>query len=602
MRRLAVVVLTAFAATLTLAASQTALDRAATRWVDQTLAKMTLDEKVGQLVMPGVDSTYLATDSEAFERAVGYVRELKVGGFIIFGGSEPVPVMLPDHRYGSVVLGHPLAAASVLNRLQEASALPLLNAADFEAGVAFRIQGGTRFPRQMAVAAAGDEPLAEEAARITAVEARALGVHLNFSPVADVNNNARNPVINTRAFAGDPERVGRLTAAYVRGYQAGGLLATLKHFPGHGDTDVDSHVGLPIITHARERLDAIELWPFRYALSNGADAVMTAHIELPALDPAEFSPASLSGPIVTGLLRGELGFDGIVVTDALDMDAIARRLPPGVAAARAVAAGNDIITKPPDPAAAVAGIKDAVERGEIPMEQVDASVRRLLTAKARLGLHRARTADLDAVPDVVGGRQHQAVAEELGRKSMTLIKDDRNQVPLRVPRDASVLYVSMLDYPSGWRIATPSRTFLPELRKRWPNVTAVELSDRSSPGDLDLVRASAARYDAIVVSVFVRTASGSNRQDLAEPLGRLLADIARQTTNTAKPFITTFFGNPYVPATIPTLPAILLTYDYYDLAEASAVRALAGEAPITGRLPIELPGFFDAGWGLVREP
>ncbi len=576
------------------------LDRAATRWIEDTFKRMTLDDKVGQLVMPGVDSTYLATETEAFETIRNQVRDLRLGGVIVFGGSEPAPRMLPDYRYGTVTLGQPFAAASLLNRLQEAAALPLLNAVDFESGVAFRIAGGTRFPRQMAVAAAGDEPLAQEAARITAVEGRALGLHVNFSPVADVNNNPRNPVINTRAFGEDPEVVGRFAAAYVRGYQAGGMLAVLKHFPGHGDTDVDSHIGLPVITHPRDRLDALELWPFRYALAEGADGVMTAHISLPALDPAEFSPASLSRPIVTDLLRTELGFTGLVFTDAVDMDAISRRMDPGAAAALAIRAGNDIVTKPRDPAAAVAGIKSAVERGEIGIDEVDAKVRRILTTKARLGLHRVKTVSLDQVPAVVGGRRHQAVAEELSRKSITLLRDDRNQVPLRVPAEASVLYLSILDYPAGWRIAIPSATFLPELRKRWPNVTAIELSDRSSPGDLDLVRATSGRYDAIVASVFVRTASGSGQMDLAPPLARLLEDLAERTAGTARPFITVFFGNPYAPMSAPSLPAMLLTYDFYDLAEASAVRAVAGEAPISGLLPITIPGLFERRHGLTR--
>jgi beta-N-acetylhexosaminidase len=207
---------------------------------------------------------------------------------------------------------------------------------------------------------------------------------------------------------------------------------------------------------------------------------------------------------------------------------------------------------------------------------------------------------LDELPKVVGGRAHAAVAQELGKRSITLVKDDRNQVPLRAPREASLLYLSILDYSSGWRIAAPSRTFLAGLRQRWPATTAIELSDRSTSSEIDLVRASAPRYDAIVASVFVRVASGSGRLDLAPALVRLLGDLARATTNTPRPFITVFFGNPYIPASVPGLPAILLTYDFYDLAEASALRALIGEAPITGRLLIALPGMFDAGWGIVR--
>ena len=577
-----------------------AAEKAAARWVDETFKKMTLDDKVGQLVFTSAQSTYLASETDEFDRLQRKIRELRLGGIILFGGAERAPGVLLNPAYGTVILGQPLAAASLLNRLQAAASLPLLAAADFEAGVGFRISGATAFPRQMAVAASGDDTLAFEAARATAVESRAVGVHMNFAPLADVNNNPRNPVINTRSFGETPDIVGRFATAYVRGMQAGGVLSTLKHFPGHGDTDIDSHLGLPVIAHPRERIDRIELPPFRQALAAGADAVMTAHIQLPALDNGPFSPATLSPAIVTGLLRRELGFNGLIVTDSMGMQAISKVLTPGDAAAKAILAGNDIVLHSPDDAAAVAGIKAAVERGEIPMAQLDASVRRLLQAKARLGLHRTRTVPLDDVPVKVGGRMHATIARDLSAKSITLLKDDRNQVPLRVAREASVLYLSVLDYPSNWRIAAPSRTFIPELRQRWPGVTAIELSDRSTPDEIELVRASAGRYDAIVASVFVRAASASGRMDLAPSLVKLLEDLARTTTNTPRPFIVVFFGNPYVPMGMPTLPAVLLTYDFYDLAEASAVRALAGDAPITGRLPISLPGMFEAGFGLVR--
>jgi beta-N-acetylhexosaminidase len=576
------------------------LDKTAVQWVEATLKKMSLDDKVGQLIVSSLNSTYLSSDTEIYEALTQKVSKLRVGGFHVFGGTEPIPNVLLNNNYGNIVLGQPLSAASLLNRLQSLSSIPLLNTADFEAGAGFRIQGATVFPRAMAVGAAGDEKLAFESARITALEARAMGVHVNFAPIADVNNNARNPVINTRAFGEQPDAVGRLASAYVRGLHAGGVLATLKHFPGHGDTDVDSHLGLPIINHPRERLEQVELAPFRAGLASGADAVMTAHIQLPALDPSEFSPATLSQPIVTGLLRGQLKFDGLIYTDSMGMDAVAKRMSPGEAAARAIKAGNDIVLHSPDDAAAVAGIKAAVEKGEISQAQLDASVRRVLAAKARLGLHKTRLVSLDDVPKIVGGRAHGSVAQELSKRSITLVKDDRNQVPLRVPREASVLYLSILDYASNWRIAAPSRTILPGIRQRWPATTAIELSDRSTTSEIDLVRASAPRYDAIVASVFVRAASGSGRMDLAPTLVRLLSDLARATANSPRPFITVFFGNPYVPAGVTGLPAILLTYDFYDLAEGSALRALTGEAPITGRLPIALPGMAEAGWGIVR--
>jgi beta-N-acetylhexosaminidase len=295
-----------------------------------------------------------------------------------------------------------------------------------------------------------------------------------------------------------------------------------------------------------------------------------------------------------------MGFGGLIYTDSMGMDAVSRRLSPGAAAVAAIKAGNDIVLHSPDDAAAVAALSSAVASGELPAARIEASVRRILLVKARLGLHRHRTVALDDVPKRVGGRAHAAAAASVSQKSITLVKDDRNQVPLRVPRESSILYLSVLDYPAGWRIAAPSRTLLAELRRRWPAVTAVELSDRSTPIEIDLVRASSARYDAIVAGVFVRAASSSGRMDLAAPLVKLLADLARTTANTARPLVTVFFGNPYVVSAVPTLPAVLLTYDFYDLAELSAARALTGEAPVGGRLPIAIPGLFEAGWGIVR--
>ena len=576
------------------------LDKTAERWVQQTLSSMSLDELIGQLLVPSYESTYLSADDERFEELQALVRELKVGGFHVFGGTMPAPAVLLNPNYASVTLGQPLEAASIANRLQATSRVPLLNTGDFEAGVGFRIAGATLFPRAMAFGAAGDETLAHEAGRITGVEARALGVHVNFAPVVDVNNNPRNPVINTRSFGEDPARVSALGNAYARGLRAGGVLATLKHFPGHGDTDVDSHLGLPVVKHPRERLEQVELAPFRAGMVAGVEAVMVAHMEFPAIDATPGTPATLSRPTVTGFLRKELGYDGLVYTDSMEMRAVSTMMPPGEAAARAVEAGVDVVLHSPDDRAAAAGIKAAIEQGRIDRAQVRASAERLLRAKARLGLHTQRLVSLDALPSRVGGRTHAAVADEVSRRAITLVKDDRGQVPLTTARDARVLYLSVLDYPTGWGIAAPSRTFLPELRKRWSEVTAIELSDRTTPAEIDLVRAMAPRFDAVVVSVFVRTASFSGRMDLAPPLARLLRDLAGTTMRSGTPIVAVFFGNPYAATFIPELPAVLLTYDFYDRAEASAVRAIAGEAAIGGKLPITLPGLFPAGHGLER--
>lgn len=578
---------------------RTELDADGRRWVERTLASLSLEQKVGQLLAVRLDSTPLSSDSDTYDALVRLVHDIHAGHVVAFGGTEPAPDVLLNPTYGTIILGQPSSLAVTLNRLQAVAPIPLLVAADFEWGAGMRIGGATRFPRAMAFGAAGDERLATEAGRITAIESRAMGVHVNFAPVADVNNNPRNPVINIRSFGEDPARVAALVAASVRGQAAGGVLTTLKHFPGHGDTDVDSHLGLPIIARERARLDAVELPPFVAGVAAGADAVMVAHIELPALDPEKI-PATFSRAIVTGLLREQMKFAGLIYSDAMRMDAIAEMVPPGEAALRAVRAGIDVVIDSPDPKAAFDAIKAAAEKGELPRAHLDASVRRVLVAKARLGLHRTRAVNLEAVGAHVGGRAHDAVAREVADRAVTLTKDVRSYVPLNARRESSVLYLSVLDYPSNWRTSAPSRTMIPALRQRWPDMEAVELSDRSTPNEIALVTTMARRFDVVVAGVFVRAASSSGRIDLSAPLVRLLQTLARSSEQRNRPFVTAFFGNPYVALSVPEVPAMLFTYDFSDAAESAVVRALAGEIAIGGRLPVALPGLFPMGHGLSR--
>jgi beta-N-acetylhexosaminidase len=577
--------------------AQAPLDKAARAWVDTTIKKLSLEQLVGQMIFPPFNSTYLSSDTDAYESLVKLVHETHIGGVIAFGGNEPVPQVMLNNTYGAVVLGQPMELASILNRLQSISSLPLLASSDFEWGVQMRIAGATKFPRAMAFGAAGDEQLAYEAGKVVGAESRALGVHVDFGPVADINNNPRNPVINIRSFGEDPARAGGMVAAWVRGLQEGGVLATLKHYPGHGDTDVDSHLGLPLVPHPRERLEAVELPPFKSGIAAGAAGVMVAHIELPAIDP-EKQPATFSAKVIGELLRP--GFNGLIYSDSMKMQAITRMAPPGEAAVRAVRAGIDVILDSPNSAEAAAAIVAAVKSGDLPRARIEESARRVLEAKARLGLHRTRAVNLDAVPLTVGGRKHDAVARTISERSVTLIKDARNQVPLTTPRTGRVLYLSVLDYPSGWRIAAPSRAVIPELKARWAATEAVEISDQTSPAEIELVRAMAGSYDAIVAGVFVRASSGSGRLDLAPQVTALLRDLSRAAERRAQPFVAAFFGNPYTPMFIPEIPAMLLTYDFSDYAEQSAVRAIAGEIAINGKLPIALPGLFPLGHGIQR--
>lgn len=569
------------------------------RWVERTLRSLSVDDLVGQMVFDRFDSTYLSSDSATFEKLVRLVREGRLGGMVAFGGEEPMPEVRLNTTYGRTILGQPLALASLLNRLQAAATVPLLTAADFEWGAGMRISGATKFPRAMAFGAAGDATLAERAARVTATESRAMGVHVNYAPVADVNNNARNPVINIRSYGEDPSRVAAMVAASTRGLEQGGMMATLKHFPGHGDTDVDSHLGLPVIPHPRARLEALELPPFRAGVAAGASGVMVGHIELTAVDQTR-QPATFSSVVVTDLLRGSLGFRGLVYSDSMRMAGVRALAEPGEAGVKAAEAGIDAIIDSPDSMAVVRALKAAVESGRLPRARVEASARKILEAKARMGLHQSRAVNLDAVPTRVGGRTNETLAHEVAERAITLVKDQQGRVPLALAKDASVLYLSVLDYPSNWNTAAPSRTLIPELKARWPDVEAIELSDRSTPNELSLVETISRRFDAVIVGIFVRAASGSGRLDLAPEVVRTLQNLSRQSVSRSQPLAAVFFGSPYAVLGLRELPAMLVTYDFSDHAERAAVRALAGEIGIGGRLPIALPGLFDLGHGLTR--
>jgi len=585
------------AAAASLAAAR---DKKATLWARKTLRKMTLDERVGQLVVAGLNGVFTPSDSDAALKLDRLVREGRVGGFHVFGGGEALPSALLNPVYGTsggrAIKGQPLAIAALLNRLQRAAAVPLLFTADFEGGAGYIVEGATRLPRAMALGATRDPALAERAGRVGASEGRAMGVHVDFYPVADVNVNPKNPVIGIRSFGEDPELVARMATAYMRGIQEGGMLATAKHFPGHGDTEVDTHLDLAVVEHPRSRLDAVELVPFRALVAAGVDSVMSSHIRLPALDPTEGLPATLSRPVLTGLLRGELGFSGLVFTDSMSMQAIAKRFSGERAAALAVQAGADVVLDPPDPEAALRGIKQAVETGEIARAALDASVERILLAKARLGLDRSRGVDVERVADAVGVRANEAVAAEVAARAVTLLKDERGQVPLRLPREARVLLVALVDSASGWREGPPGRVLIPELRKRFPALTAVEVNDRTTAGELELLRPLARGKDAVVAAAFTRAASPSGR--LGAPQQALLENLARDAGS--RPLVVVALGSPFLGDVAAKLGALVVTYELGDAPEAAAVRALTGEAPIGGRLPVSLPGLYAAGHGLDR--
>jgi beta-N-acetylhexosaminidase len=540
--------------------------------VDELVASLSVRDRIAQLVVPWIPGTYAAYDAEAFARMQEWVDSLHVGGLIVSVGS-------------------PLDIAAKLNRLQERSALPLLIASDLEGGTSIRFNGGTPLPPNMGVAAAGSDSLAYAMGRITALEGRAVGIHLAFAPVADVNNNPGNPIINTRSYGEDPATVARMVAAEVRGLQDHGMLATAKHFPGHGDTGTDSHLALPVITADWRRLDSVELVPFRSAIEAGVKVVMSAHIALPGVDRGELRPGTVAPNILTGILRDSLRFEGLVVTDALDMAGVARAYG-NEAALRAFLAGADLLLQPGDPAAAIAGMEAAVARGDIAPERLERSLRRVLQAKLDLGLFERRTVPLDSVPAVVGSTRFVEQARAIAARSIVMVKDVGGTVHgLRSakPPITVVTFGEEDNRSVGLALAA-------ELRRHGLPVATFRLWPGSGPASYDSAAAALARRP---VSLFVtadKPTAWRGAIGLPERLSSLISAAAR-----TGPTILVSLGNPYLISGLPEVGSYLVGWRSNPVTEEAVARALAGAAPITGRLPISIPPLYARGWGVERR-
>jgi len=553
-------------------------------WVERTLAELTLREKVGQLVMPWVGGEYAATDSPELDQLRRWVEEDRVGGLVM-----------------SVGMPHSIAAK--LNAAQRMAKVPLLVTADMENGPGMRMGGiysfphllpqggGTTFPPVMALGATGSDSLARELGRVLGREARAVGVHMTFGPVLDVNSNPLNPIINTRSFGEDPALVTRLASAYIRGAHEAGLMATGKHFPGHGDTEVDSHLDLPFIRATRERLDQVELPPFRAAIGAGVDGIMTAHIAMIGIEGPDAGPATLSPYFGTRLLREEWGFQGLLFTDAMDMGAIAKRYGASEPLLLALDAGADVLLMPLGVEQAIETVSAAVESGRITEARIDASVRRILEAKARLGLQRQREVDLLAVERTVGTREHQQVAEAVAERSITLVRDERGLVPMADParRVLSITYAQAGDAIAG-------RAFNRELARRGAEVEAVRVDDRTSAEEFEALRARAERAERVLISVYISPREYAGSVGARGGLPRFVEALSAS----GAPVVVVSFGSPYVLSAFPSVPAYLLAWGGAEVSQRAAVRALRGETAIAGTLPVSLPPDHLAGTGLKR--
>jgi len=566
-------------------------------WAAKTLKSLSLEEKVGQLFMIRLRVEFLNGRSSGYSELRNNIRKYHIGSLAM---SVPAQGRARDgsRRYETVTL---------LNQLQEEAKLPLLIAGDFERGVLpARLFGTTVFPHAMAFGAAGKLGYAEEFGRITAQESRALGVHWNLFPVADVNSNPANPIIGTRSFGSDPEQVGDLVAAYIRGARANGMLTTAKHFPGHGNTATDSHLAVAIVDDDLARLRAVDLPPFRKAIGAGVDAVMTAHVRVLALDTERNRVATTSPAIVTGLLKNQLGFKGIVVTDALDMAGLGGLYAKnsGRMAVDAFKAGNDVLTMPSDLNASYRAILEAVHTGEIGQERLDASVLKILRAKASLGLEKNRLVDVGAIPRLVGNPENIAAGQRISDASITLVRDNGKLLPLgdgRTDKRRLVLYQRVKARPAMLVIilcdnvrADDGRVLEREIRKRAPDARVVYADPRVAAGRSDAVLKAADRAQQVVVAVYVvpsaarsRTVARGQKNSASLPdstaklLSRILAHATEKTVVLA-------MGTPYLTEDFPAIQNSICTFSNATVSETSAARALFGEIPIPGHLPVNI--------------
>ena len=584
------------------------LDRDGQKWAQKTLRKMSLEEKVGQLFMIWVRAQFLNANSPDYLELRDNIRKYHIGCLAMTVRAEG-PFLY---------LNEPYEAATLLNRLQMDSPLPLLVAADFERGVSMRLHGATVFPHAMAFGAAGKTEYAEDFGRITALEARAIGVQWNFFPDADVNSNPVNPIINTRSFGEDPQQVGGLVAAYIRGARADGMMTTAKHFPGHGDTATDSHLGVARVTGDKARLEAVELEPFRRAIAAGVDAVMTAHVTVPALDATANRVATTSPAVVTDLLRGQLGFRGIAVTDALDMAGLTRLYGSDVgrAAVETFKAGNDVLLIPADLDMSYRDMVDAVRKGEISMARLDASVLKILGAKASVGLPKARLVDVGALAARVGRPENVARGQQVADDAVTLVRDNGKVLPLKqsgtvkggLPyQNVEEAHNAVVAVVFSDDVRTEMGRMLErQLKARVPDANVFYVDPRIAGPMMGAVLAAVSEAKAVIAAVYVVPTAGKaskgagglvNTVAIAEAPATLLQKILDQAPERT---VVLAMGSPYLAQGFPTLQNYLCAFSNETVSEVSVVKALFGEIAIRGRLPVTIPDIAQRGAGIER--
>ena len=553
--------------------AQTKVDKAGEDWVEKTLKSLTLREKIGQMMMMSFSGEFTNFNSDKFAETRRRIEKLNVGGFTLFRGEAN-------------------SIAALTNEAQKLAKIPLFFSADYERGLRMQLRTGTPFTTNMGVAAAGDREAIYRQGKIICEEMRAIGGNWLFAPVADVNNNPDNPVINIRSFGANPETVGEYVRAEVRGVREAGCLATLKHFPGHGDTATDSHIGLSTISADVKKLNSVELVPFKTAILAGVDSVMTGHLALPNVT-GDNLPASLNPKISTELLRNELKFDGIITTDSMEMGAITKNYPNGESAVMAIKAGADLVLFPPDIDQAINAVEAAVARGDITENRINESVRRLLAAKYRLGLTKNRFVDLAQVNELVEKPENVAEANRTTEKSITLLRNDGKIFPLSKTDAAKTLFIVIAaddDVAEG-------ATFLSEIQKRIPNAKFARLDPRSTVEEYAKVLQDANNFDSVILAPFVKRAAAKGTVALPENQAAFVKQMLQLKEEKVAVIA---FGNPYMIRQFPDAKNYVVTYAVEDVAQTAAVKTMFGEVLFQGKLPINIAGIFRVGDGVTR--
>ena len=541
------------------------------KWVDSTFNSLTLRDKVAQMIVPFSFTPYMSYDSPEYLNLVHMVRDEKVGGIVLS-------------------IGDIYEQAILLNRLQKLADVPLLTSSDYENGLGMRLNGAISFPSNMALGATRDSSLVYEIGRVVGEESRAVGVGQDYAPVSDVNDNPENPIINVRSFGENPRLVSGLASAFVKGVQSEGAIATAKHFPGHGDTQVDSHIGLPVINYGLQRLDTLELVPFRADIAAGVKSVMVAHIAFPKIDSEANVPGTLSHRITTDLLKDSLGFHGLIVTDALTMGGVTREFTDGEAAIRAVNAGADILLMPPDNGIAIEAIMDAVKEGRVSLTRINDAVRKILEIKSELGLNKARLVDVDRIYKVVGTESHELLAERAARRSITVVKDSSNIIPLQYNQPQNIVCLVVSDNGDPY----VASSFRNELLKRYANVTFVQINPNSNDLDFQNAMNAVDSSSLVLVPAYIQWRSGTGTVDFTPQVQGFLNKV----TASGKPVVMVSFGNPYLLRSVPSVSAYVCAYGSMKVSVQAAVEALFGEIRVGGKLPITIPGVAAYGQGI----